>query len=530
MDDRIKNCPRLTERDIALLHKIESGLPITADVSRADVLLCCLLDERQILVARHAVPNSISSVYRADATGRVFTPEDQPLVYRSLTEDRQGTRTKQVLSSGAPVIQKVYPIHNAADRVIGAMLVETNMIEFERHRRRDKPFRKGVRWLQEMAVRGEIENAESLSRFGPLDGIYMVDENQCISYMSGIATNLYRSIGIVTDMRGQPVSNLEQLDKDLVEQAFQAHRCIELRHESDDGRVWVRSVIPLQASPHSWQRIRRRMPWLSMNSPERHQHVDGALVLVHNATEAVQKERELNVKSAMIQEVHHRVKNNLQTIAAILRIQARRCESQEAKQHLTDAVNRILSMSVIHEFLSQDEHRPINIKDVCQRVVTQAQQVAVNPGQHISIEIMGPNIRLPAGQATAAALVVNELLLNALEHGFKGRQTGKIVIKLADLADTVQILIADDGNGLPVDFSLEHPPSLGLQITRTLVTDDLKGTLEMCSLDAVTSQEIAMVNGTPDMAAEDADTEAGPAPATGTIAEITFPKRALNVS
>src|SRR5690606_10931826 len=116
------------------------------------------------------------------------------------------------------------------------------------------------------------------------------------------------------------------------------------------------------------------------------------------------KERELNVKSAMIQEVHHRVKNNLQTIAAILRIQARRSQNSEAKQHLTDAVNRILSMSVIHEFLSQDEHQPINIRDVCQRIVAQAQQVAVNPGQQIEIVVAGPNIRLPAGQATAAAL------------------------------------------------------------------------------------------------------------------------------
>jgi hypothetical protein len=149
--------------------------------------------------------------------------------------------------------------------------------------------------------------------------------------------------------------------------------------------------------------------------------VDAVLVLLHNATEAVQKQRELNVKSAIIQEVHHRVKNNLQNIAAILRIQARRVQSDEARQHLTEAVNRVLSMSVIHEFLSQDEHRPINVKDVCQRIAGQVQQVSGNlrAGDHDA----GAGPQHPAARqpGDAVAMVVNELLLNAVEHGLSDR-------------------------------------------------------------------------------------------------------------
>ncbi|MDQ3249505.1 MAG: sensor histidine kinase, partial [Chloroflexota bacterium] len=215
-------------------------------------------------------------------------------------------------------------------------------------------------------------------------------------------------------------------------------------------------------------------------------------------------------KSAIIQEVHHRVKNNLQNIAAILRIQARRCKSEEAKQHLTDAVNRVLSMSVIHEFLSQDEHRAINLRDVCQRVANQVIEVSRNPEQEIEIRVYGPQIRLPAGQATGAALVVNELLLNAVEHGLNKRSRGLITITLHDLGDAVQVVVEDDGSGLPPDFDPSQSSSLGLQIVHTLVTDDLKGRLQMESI--VT---------TPDSGVD--------APQLGARASVTFPKRSLQV-
>ncbi len=511
--------PNLSERDIALLHQIEIGLPLVADVSRADVLICCLLTHRQIRIFSHASPHSISSLYRQPAEGRTFSADDQPLIYRTVSDGGGGRYRKHVITDGAPVTQEALPIYNAAHRVIAALVIETNMIEHERHKRRNNHFRRGLRWLHRMAARGELEIGQELSRFGPFDGIYMVDADRQVLYLSGIAANMFRSIGLVKDLRRHHVSALEKVDEELVEQSLSAQRCLEMRHESEDGRLWARKVIPLRAPPQSWQRIRRRIPLSRTPSKNNSLEMDAALVLVHNATEAVQKQRELNVKSAMIQELHHRVKNNLQTIAALLRLQSRRSKSEEAQQYLTDAVNRVLSMSVIHEFLSQDGNHPINIRDVCKRIAVQVQQVTSEPGQVIAIEVSGPSIRLPASQATATALVVNELLLNAMEHGIRDRNDGRITIELSDLGNQAQVIIQDNGAGLPADFDVAQSSSLGLQIIRTLVIDDLKGQLRIEPVLA-TDPVPASAQGTT-FPVEEAAT------ISGTRAIIRFPKRSL---
>ena len=532
MDNQIKNCPDLSERDVDLLYKIEAGLAIVADVSRADVLLCTRLSYTKALVLQHVEPKSISSLYRQNAAGRLITAEEQPLLHNTLRHGVEKRSQRHVLRSGAPVVQDVQPVRNAVDKVIGALVIETNLIEHERHRRRDRRFRQAVRWLQIMGARGEIENPAALRRFGPYDGIYLVGRDRQILYMSGIVTNLFRSIGRQNDMRGKDVSELEDADMRVVDQAFDAHRCVESRHESEDGRTWVRGAIPLRTPPTDW-----RNSWLALPmkplldagkrrsyhpSNSSGQSIDAAFVLVHNATDTVQRERELNVKSAIIQEVHHRVKNNLQTIAAVLRIQARRTQNEEAKQQISEAVNRILSMSVIHEFLSQDEHRPINVRDVCQRIVNQVKQVAIGPEQQIEISVHGSSVRLPAAQATPTAMVVNELLLNAMEHGVGDRSYGRIQIQLNDLGNAVRIAVLDDGKGLPSDFDPYTSTSLGLQIVHTLVTDDLKGQLQIEPVPLASANSVE----------PSADTYSGSQDRSTcftTQVVVTFPKRSLTV-
>ncbi|MCB0147519.1 MAG: histidine kinase N-terminal domain-containing protein, partial [Caldilineaceae bacterium] len=304
MDSQVNNLPGLSPADLEFLRKIEAGLPITADVSRADALLCTPLSKDRALVAFHAIPNSISSLYRSDATGRVLNAEDQPLLFQALNSGSGGRRQREVLSNGAPVIQDVFPVHNHEGKVIGALLIETNMIAHERQRRRNRHFRQAVVWMQEMCARGELETAASISGFSLYDGVYMVDHNRTVVYLSGIAANLYRSIGITPEVRDQPLESLEKTDVDLVELVMKTRGCHSIRTETEDGRIWVRTAIPLRMPAVGWRNYWLALPWTPFASGAGEHEIDSVLVLLHNATEAVQKERELNVKSAIIQEVH----------------------------------------------------------------------------------------------------------------------------------------------------------------------------------------------------------------------------------
>jgi two-component sensor histidine kinase len=521
MNSHLQQYPGLAEHDRALLQQIERGAPITADLCRADLLICAQSEPEQGLIVYHAAPHSIPSLYRQPVSGQTFRPQEQPLTFQALTSGSGGRRQREVLRNGAPVLQDVFPIHNRDGNVIAAMVIETSMIAYERQKRRNRHFRQVIVWLQEMLIRGELIDAETLSHFGQYDGVYLVNRNRTITYMSGTSSNLFRTIGIVVDVVGEQLTLLEELDQALVEQVFAEQRCLEVRHESADGRVWLRKGVPVRAPAAGWLDRWLAQPWYGAPRSGKSKAIDAVLVLVHNATEAVQKQRELNVKAAVIQEVHHRVKNNLQNIAAILRMQARRSKSEEARQYLNDAVNRVLSMSVIHEFLSQDEHRPINLRDICQRIGAQVVQVASTAEKELRLQVQGPNIWLPASQATPAALILNELLLNAVEHGLAERIHGTIDVRLDDLGDAVALAVVDNGNGLPPDFQLDQHTSLGLQIVRTLVTDDLKGHFRL---------EPKLAESVP---AGDASAEpVGPVPMTGVVgtqALITFPKRSLGV-
>ncbi len=207
MDRRIEECPALTTEGREFLHRVEAGLALTADVSRADVLLCCLHSSRQALVASHASPRSIASLYPQDATGRLLDPEDQPLLMRALRHGVGGHRQHEVESSNAPIIQYVHPVCDRTGRTLGALLVETNLFAHERHRRRHHGFRQAVDWLQQMAARGELACAGELSRFGLYDGVYLVDRNRYVTYMSGIASNLFRSVGFTDTLQGRTGSS-----------------------------------------------------------------------------------------------------------------------------------------------------------------------------------------------------------------------------------------------------------------------------------------------------------------------------------
>jgi two-component sensor histidine kinase len=134
---------------------------------------------------------------------------------------------------------------------------------------------------------------------------------------------------------------------------------------------------------------------------------------------------------------------------------------------------------VVHEFLSYNSAGVINLRDVAQRIVEQMGQSVMDPGKEIEFRLTGPSIYLSAQKATSCALVINELLLNAVEHGYEQRDVGLVSIALADDGEWVTIDVGDDGAGLPADFDLEQDGGLGLRIVHTLVQGDLKGRFDL---------------------------------------------------
>ncbi len=468
---------KVIQRDQLLFTNIARVIPLLADLSRADVFLGALRGDARIEIIAQARPHSVVPIHRETLAGGDLTRTNAGALFRAMNE-RQYVRTQREYAISdhtstegalAPVVQEAYPIENSSGKVIGGMLIETNLLESERLKRRSEAFQRTLKSLQQMALRGEPMGVENIAPFGEHDGVLVMDADGVIRYMSGIAVNLYRNIGYGEPLVGKLLSYLEMHDDELVSRAMQEHRCAQIEIE-ERGRTWIKKAIPVL-----------RYERAALFSGSRAQSA-GAFLLIHDATDARRRQRELLVKTTMIKEMHHRVKNDLQTVASLLRMQSRRMQTTEAKSALGEAVNRILSIAVIHEFLSAQDSRVINIREVAQRILTQMQAGVLDPARHFALQLAGPNMYLPARQATSCALVINELLQNALEHGYDARaEGGTISLTFYDDGDAVRIVVHDDGQELPPGFSLDRLDSLGLRIVQMLVTQDLKGQFDMQS-------------------------------------------------
>lgn len=481
MNNVVHECKNLTQEDITFLEELEKNLGILADLSRADVLMYCPCPaDRAVLVAQ-ARPHSILPIHADSVLEQEATYVGEPAVIRALSEGRRGlTEVRRAIAKrssppkAAPVVQETYPIQAEDGRVIAALCIETNLIEQERHRRRSKVFQKALRQFQQTVMAGQLHGAEDLTPFAEHDGVLVIDTQRRIQYVSGIATNLYRKLGYAGDLLKRRVEDLELDDHTLAAEAMEQRHCFEGELQVGD-LVWVKKAIPF-FSPVG--RVRKLLP-LSPSS----WRLEGVILTIRDETEARRQEDELRVKVAMIQEIHHRVKNNMQTIASLLRLQSRRAKSEEVQRALQEGINRILSVAVIHEFLAHQDARVINIRDVSQRIINQVQEGVLDSERGIRLDLRGPNIYLPTQPATVCALVINELLQNALEHGYERQEGGTVTVNLRDDGEQVTISVDDDGVGLPKEFDLAETSSLGLQIVKTLAEGDLKGSFELYGRD-----------------------------------------------
>jgi two-component sensor histidine kinase len=297
------------------------------------------------------------------------------------------------------------------------------------------------------------------------DGFIRVDAEGLVTYASPNALSVYRRLGHTGDLTGLELAAVtralvppaRRTDEETLSAVLlgRAHRDTEV---GTDDVVLILRAIPLRS-------VEERI---------------GALVLLRDVTDLRRRDRELVTKEATIREIHHRVKNNLQTVAALLRLQARRIDAPDAKAALEEAVRRVGSIAIVHETLSQSPEEYVEFDEIADRLGRMVTEVSAL-GERVRVRRTGSFGVLPSEYATALAMVLTEVLQNAVEHGYDSDATtpGVIVVSAHRIVGRLHVTIEDDGKGLPEDFDVERSTHLGLSIVRTLVESELGGLLEI---------------------------------------------------
>ncbi|MBV8932980.1 MAG: ATP-binding protein, partial [Kutzneria sp.] len=280
----------------------------------------------------------------------------------------------------------------------------------------------------------------------------------------------YHRMGHAADLVG---AQLAPLTRSLVADPFDATEVAQRIRTALDGRPAMR----IEAESRHGATVLFRALALRPRGK-----AAGALVLVRDVTEVKRRDRALLSKDATIREIHHRVKNNLQTVAALLRLQARRTTSSEARDVLTMSVRRVTSIALVHETLSMSVDERVNLDVVVDQVIPMLSEVATADGAG-SVRRAGKLGVVPAELATPLVMVLTELVQNALEHAYPAGQQGEVVVSAQRSAKYLDVVISDEGRGLPPGFSLERTERLGLQIVRMLVDSELRGSLSLRNRD-----------------------------------------------
>ena len=445
----------LTAVQIQVIENAASVLGLAADLAHAQVTLYApARSENFLAIVAQAKPNTSYIAFKTNILGSTVQSCEEPLIWRTLTSGTAIAGQREWALGMDALEMRVYPIKDVTGQIIAAASFETSNQEAgaEGH----AMLVETASMLLAMATIGEPLGRELYRPLGTRDGITIIDERGYIIFANSAADAIYKVLGI-NRVIGRRVSD-RQVNMRLAQQALSSGQSMEKEFESGN-MILVQRAIPIFVGSL----------------------VTRTVFIVADVTEIRKKEKELLVKSAVIQEIHHRVKNNLQTIASLLRLQSRRTKTPEVKAALRESVNRILSISVVHEFLSQQDRGFIDVAEVTKNILDLVIQNMLEPNFNIETVLNGETVILPSEQASSLALVINELIQNAIEHGFVGRKEGLIGVDIATTPENYQIDIYDDGIGLPTDFSLENTNSLGLQIVRTLIENDLGGKFRLFS-------------------------------------------------
>jgi two-component sensor histidine kinase len=454
------------------LQRIVAEWQLLADLAFADFLMWTPLNTADLtgafLCVAHVRPTTGPTVHPHDVVG-TFAADTERLRLREALQGGGILREEQPSwLFGVPVRREVVPVR-LGERAIAVLGREANLAVPRVPSPLEIAYLGIATDLCQMLADGTFPDAETTRdrHGGPRagDGLLRVDPYGTVIYASPNALSAYHRMGYAAELRGERLAPLtRRLISDPFDAAEVAQRILDALQGSPSTRI--------EADAAGATMLFRALPLRPRGEPA------GALVLVRDVTELRSRDRALLSKDATIREIHHRVKNNLQTVAALLRLQSRRTAHPEARQALQESVRRVASIAMVHETLSMSLDERVDIDEVVDKVLAMVAEVSGEESR-IVVRREGACGVLAAELATPLVMVLTELVQNAMEHAFEPGQGGEVVLRAERSAASLEVTVSDDGRGLPPDFSLVQAERLGLQIVRTLVGSELRGSLDL---------------------------------------------------
>ncbi|HEX9092667.1 MAG TPA: histidine kinase N-terminal domain-containing protein [Coriobacteriia bacterium] len=436
----------------AHLRNLAENLQLVADLGYGDVALAQRAPDGALHVIADARPMTAVAAVAHSRVGRALSAHDEPEAYRALRERAVVVGERRRTTRGISYVTHAYPIGDPGE-VYGVLIRDLTQQVAEAPGKMELAFMGIADDLLSLLRRGPLASVDDGSPFVTTrvagDGVMRLDEAGRVVYGSPNAVNIMKLAGLEGGLVGTQGTALPG-GAVAIGPVVGAEGAHSVEVEVAGGRVLCYRSIALQT---------------------------GAAVLVEDVTDARRREQELKVKEATIREVHHRVKNNLQTIASLLRIQARRAGSPEASRALSEAVERVSSMAVVHEMLSASTDERVDFGQAVRTVVDMVHQGIAGKGDDVTVEVEGSVGEVAASTATSLALVTAELVHNAIEHGIGPSGRGTVLVSMRRLPGEIHLVVRDDGRGLPEGFDATGDANLGLAIVSTIVADDLRGTL-----------------------------------------------------
>ncbi|KUL29543.1 sensor histidine kinase [Actinoplanes awajinensis] len=492
--DLVEEHTNLGSADIDHLHRLAGDWQLLSDLSFADLLLWVPIkgeQPRQFLCVAQVRPTTAPTAYQDDQVGKIFGGPEVAHLDVAFTQERIWREGDPVWYGDTPARHEAIPVRRRAENdheegrseVIAVIGRDTNLSTARTPSQLELNYLTTADDLAQMVADGTFpptkqpgEVTTSAPRVG--DGLIRLDASGKVTYASPNAQSAYRRLGFNAHLVGEELAVLSsRVAADPLEGNDAAERI----------RLALRGITPprMEFEARGATVLTRSLPLLPAGVPI------GALVLVRDVTEVRRRDRALMTKDATIREIHHRVKNNLQTVAALLRLQARRVDAPEARMALEESVRRVASIALVHETLSMSSDEAVEFDGIVDRVATAATEVA-STSVSVRMRREGTFGVLPAEIATSLVMVLNELLINAVEHGFPAPDEDvpepvpapdapapEVVVAAHRFRKQLHVTVADNGRGLPEGFRPDAGGRLGLQIVRALATGELRGSIEM---------------------------------------------------